>query len=400
MDKSIRNILISAFVPALFLGGGIYGYHAYHVYQQQVLVENQKKQKQKEIKYYKTHFGKKITVYGVDISNLTFNQAYQKINKQAPNCLILENGKLHEAKVKDGQPIISRKQLKQIFKKNHTTKSEYQHQRVVVNQDLQKARNKLLHAKNNKVQFTVDKETYTVTANVYKQIKYYHGKYTFVGTKPVSDFINRINRKYATLDKKYMFHTPDHRTVKVQNQSYGWKINSDKLISAIQHDLINNQGNTVLNIKKYLVGREFIPTGTGFIFSNNGLGDNYVAVSIAKQKVWIIRNGKVKVVIPDVVTGTNNAGNRTPKGVWYIGYKQSPSVLKGQNDDGSPYASPVQFWMPFTETGCGFHDANWRTDWSKTAYLSNGSHGCVNVRPAEIKSVWNNVYQGMPVVIY
>ena len=72
-------------------------------------------------------------------------------------------------------------------------------------------------------------------------------------------------------------------------------------------------------------------------------------------------------------------GDQTPRGVWYIHYKQSPSTLRGTND---------------------FHDASWRTDWSKTAYLRGGSHGCVNVKPSEIRSVWNNISKNEPVIIY
>ena len=112
------------------------------------------------------------------------------------------------------------------------------------------------------------------------------------------------------------------------------------------------------------------------------------------------RKGKVAVHLTDVVTGTENKSNATPKGVWYIMYKESPSVLRGYNDDGSKYASKVQYWMPFTLSGCGLHDASWRSDWSKSADLTGGSHGCVNIRPAEIRSVWNNVLTNDAVIVY
>ena len=116
----------------------------------------------------------------------------------------------------------------------------------------------------------------------------------------------------------------------------------------------------------------------------------------------MVKNGKVVVSIPDVVTGTENSttGDATPKGVWYIFYKQRGVTLRGTNDDGSAYASKVSYWMPFTLTGCGLHDASWRTDWSSTAYLDGGSHGCVNIRPSEIKSVWDAVDVHMPVVVF
>ena len=126
-----------------------------------------------------------------------------------------------------------------------------------------------------------------------------------------------------------------------------------------------------------------------------------MVVSIASQDMWVVVNGKVVVTVSDVVTGTANKGdNATPTGVWYIMYKQRDATLRGQNDNGSNYASKVNYWMPFTMSGCGLHDASWRTDWSSTAYLKGGSHGCVNIRPSKIKSVWNAVKVHMPVIVY
>lgn len=102
----------------------------------------------------------------------------------------------------------------------------------------------------------------------------------------------------------------------------------------------------------------------------------------------------------DIVSGTNNEGNKTPKGVWYIMYQQSPSVLRGQNDDGSSYASKVNYWSPFTETGCGFHDASWRHNWSKTAYLNDGSHGCINMQPSIAGQAYHDLEKDEPVIVY
>lgn len=56
--------------------------------------------------------------------------------------------------------------------------------------------------------------------------------------------------------------------------------------------------------------------------------------------------------------------------------------------------------MPFTLTGCGFHDNSWRKNWSKTAYLNDGSYGCVNLRPSDAPKVWNNVEKNEAVIIY
>lgn len=74
--------------------------------------------------------------------------------------------------------------------------------------------------------------------------------------------------------------------------------------------------------------------------------------------------------------------------------------IAGNNDDGSKYASYVDYWMPFiTSRGIGFHDATWRTSsqfYNINTYLTNGSHGCVNMRSADAKELYNlitsNIY--------
>lgn len=69
-------------------------------------------------------------------------------------------------------------------------------------------------------------------------------------------------------------------------------------------------------------------------------------------------------------------------------------MLKGEG-----YASPVKFWMPFNG-GIGFHDASWRNTFGGTIYKKNGSHGCVNMPYEAAKTLYENVYKGMPVICY
>ncbi len=115
--------------------------------------------------------------------------------------------------------------------------------------------------------------------------------------------------------------------------------------------------------------------------------------------MWAYRDGQ-QVASIDVVTGTQSTHNDTPKGVFYVMYKQTKTTLRGSRADGAAYASPVEYWVPFTLDGCGFHDADWRKNWSNTAYLKEGSLGCVNMKPSEAANVFNNLSQSEPVVIY
>ena len=55
--------------------------------------------------------------------------------------------------------------------------------------------------------------------------------------------------------------------------------------------------------------------------------------------------------------------------------------------------------MPFNGN-IGMHDANWREKFGGTEYLTNGSHGCVNLPPSAAAVIFENVQAGMPVILY
>lgn len=101
-----------------------------------------------------------------------------------------------------------------------------------------------------------------------------------------------------------------------------------------------------------------------------------------------------------VVTGTKIYNEDTPTGVWYIEYKQAPATLKGSETGNLNYSVDVKYWAPFTVSGCGFHDASWRGNWSSNAYIKEGSGGCVNIPPNIMKIVYDNLIQYEPVIIY
>ncbi|MCG4788367.1 L,D-transpeptidase, partial [Roseburia faecis] len=62
--------------------------------------------------------------------------------------------------------------------------------------------------------------------------------------------------------------------------------------------------------------------------SNHGIGNTYAEVSISDQHVWFYKDGKC-VFDASVVTGKHSSGDDTPKGVWYIMYKQRNTTLRG-----------------------------------------------------------------------
>lgn len=352
--------------------------------------------------YASTHFNPNVTIYGVQVGKLTVNKATAKINKQADNVVFLRNKKIIAEK-DDKVQTISQAEVKNIFTKQHTdlpSKQKY----VFKSAKIDEAKKSLQKIQNAVVTYKINGQEFKLKADdLIHEVTYKGGKYKFTDVKKMHAKMEAIDQEVKTLKKSYKFTVPtgnkvNGKTITVKNESYGWGIYVKKAVAAVENAFINGQD--VVGGSKYIYGEGYSTYAHGYGKSNHGIGKNYVVVSIKNQELWVVRKGKVAVHLTDVVTGTENKSNATPKGVWYIMYKESPSVLRGYNDDGSKYASKVQYWMPFTLSGCGLHDASWRSDWSKSAYLTGGSHGCVNIRPAEIRSVWNNVLTNDAVIVY
>lgn len=322
----------------------------------------------------------------------------------AKNNIQIQNDKVVLSRNPQVQTITQNK-VQSYFDKQHTTMPNKRHY-IYRCAELDTAKDKLTQMNQAVVTYKLDGKNYTLKAdNLIDQAKYENGKYKIGDISKLKAKLKQIDHEASTLHKSYKFTVPvghkvNGKTITVTNKTYGWGIYMKKTLPIIKKAFLN--GTKTVDGSKYLYGEGFSTYAHGYGKSNHGIGNNYVVVSIHKQDLWVVRNGKVVVHLPDVVTGTyqGGKGNRTPTGVWYIMYKQSPSVLRGRNDDGSKYASKVKYWMPFTLSGCGLHDASWRTDWSPTAYLQGGSHGCVNIQPAQVHSVWKNVETNEAVIIY
>ena len=213
----------------------------------------------------------------------------------------------------------------------------------------------------------------------------------------IKNKIAEINNSQSTLNKDFTFKTYSGSVISVKGKGYGWAIDVDKEIPRIM-EAFGNGENSVSASNIY--GQGWKGEGYGYdTIANNGIGDTYAEVSIAEQRIWIYKNGKL-VVTTNVVTGNHSTGHDTSPGVWYILYKQTPSVLTGRENGKITYQVDVNYWAPFTNDGQGFHDASWRGNWASNAYLSAGSHGCVNTPPNIMKTVYDNLSAYEPVVIY
>lgn len=355
-------------------------------------------------KFARTHFNPNVKIDGVKVGKLTVKKATDKVNKNAKNVVTLKDNKLVYSYSTTSQTI-DEQETSELFKKQQT-KTPSDKSYSYTTKDLATAKNKLNSLKKATINYKINGKSYKLKASeLLNDVSYQNGKYKFGNTIKLTDKLNQIDKEVSTLHKSYKFTVPTGnkvkgKTITVKNKTWGWGVYVQKTRRLLLDAFA--QGKTTFDGADAIYGLGYSTYAHGYGRSNHEIGNTYAVVSLKKQEAWLVRNGKLKVHLRDVVTGTmeGSKGDQTPRGVWYIHYKQRNATLRGSNDDGSSYASPVSYWMPFTLSGAGFHDASWRTDWSKTAYLKGGSHGCVNVKPSEIRSVWNNISKNEPVIIY
>ncbi|WP_042355704.1 L,D-transpeptidase family protein [Bacillus rubiinfantis] len=218
-----------------------------------------------------------------------------------------------------------------------------------------------------------------------------------VDSNRIKDKITEINKLQSTLYKNFTFKTHSGSTITVKGESYGWAI--DEKDEAKMLATAFAKGKEKVKAEN-IYGIGWTTRGTGYqITTNGGIGNTYAEVSIKEQRIWIYQEGKL-VASSNVVTGRHDTGEDTPPGVWYIMYKESPSILQGSEVGNPNYSVKVQYWAQFTNGGVGFHDASWRSNWTSSAYLHHGSGGCVNTPQSAIKLVYDHLTQYEPVVVY
>ncbi|PEZ08623.1 hypothetical protein CN326_04980 [Bacillus sp. AFS018417] len=248
------------------------------------------------------------------------------------------------------------------------------------------------------IDYKVQNEVYSLTAkDLIKNASMSKDMKVTIDASDIKNKITEINKSQATLNKNFTFTTHSGSVISVKGQGYGWAIDVEKEAKRIQEAF--EKGEKSLSASN-IYGNGWENKGIGYeTTANNGIGDTYAEVSIAEQQIWIYKDGKLAVTT-SVVTGKHSTSEDTSPGVWYILYKRSPYTLKGSAVGKPDYSVKVDYWAPFTNSGQGFHDAGWRTNWANNAYLTGGSGGCVNLPPSVAKTVYDNLSTYEPVVVY
>lgn len=211
----------------------------------------------------------------------------------------------------------------------------------------------------------------------------------------IREYVSGLSAQYNTMYIPRYLETSDGETVEISNNEYGYWIDEDGEFAQLIADLEGG-----------------VPVTREPVYSHAGIGRNgeddlmgsYVEISLSKQHLWFYKDGEL-LTETDVVTGQPVGVNKktgekedwsTYKGAYPLAYKESDAIL---SSDIYGYETPVDYWMPFVY-GQGLHDAKWQPSFGGDRYLTNGSHGCVNLPPSQAALIFENIETGYPILIY
>lgn len=240
---------------------------------------------------------------------------------------------------------------------------------------------------------SVDIQTISTWVNMEKLD---NGEYTITANeKNITSYISEIADKYNTVGVPKKFATTGGDVVELSTGDYGWLLDDDYAIEKMTEIVLAKESVTLnLTDRSEESDKWWMRVAVGYDANGNDYyGTTYAEVSIQDQHMWMYEDGKL-VLETDVVTGNPNLGNDTPVGAYRIRYKEKNATLRGPG-----YATPVSYWMVFADD-IGFHDATWQAAFGKQLYLTNGSHGCVNMPLDQAGKLYDLIYDGMPVFVY
>lgn len=239
-----------------------------------------------------------------------------------------------------------------------------------------------------KITYELGDETFTLTPEELQSLMK-EGTSGNADEEAVNKYVSSMAKKYDNVGIERSFTSLSGRQIYVAGGTYGWSIDEKKEAAQLIKDINAHKS----------VSREPIFSQKGYGKYSRTIGDTYVDVDISNQRVLFYKKGEL-VFSSNCVTGCKATGTTTDTGAYYILNKVRDVVLKGDNADGSKYASPVKYWLGVTWTGQGFHDASWRSSFGGSIWINNGSHGCINMPPANMPALYNSVEVGTPVIMH
>lgn len=199
----------------------------------------------------------------------------------------------------------------------------------------------------------------------------------------VADYIARLAQKYDTYGLERTYLTHDGKTVTVEQSIYGNQLDQEAECEYLTQAFYAH--NTADREPQYQ--KKALYQG------DNDIGPTYIEVNLTQQKLCYVKEGAL-FLETDIVSGSIRRGTVTPSMMCYIQGMYRNTILRGGDSPAFVY-----YWVPIYK-GIGIHDATWRKQFGGEIYLTNGSHGCINVPLDQMEVLYADIEKGMPVILF
>ena len=206
----------------------------------------------------------------------------------------------------------------------------------------------------------------------------------------VTAWVGELADKLDTVGSERTYTRADGEVITISGGTYGWLSDEATLVDTIVSAISSGE---VTDIE--------VPTKqTADVYTAYGEADwgAYVDVDISEQYArYYDADGNI-IWEAGIISGNPNKGNDTPQGIYYVVSKGEDITLVGDT-----YETPVSYWMAFVGGSVGFHDATWQDEsnfGNPEAYLSVGSHGCVNLSYSSAEALYEVLEVGTCVIVH
>ena len=178
---------------------------------------------------------------------------------------------------------------------------------------------------------------------------------------------------------------------------YGWWTDKEKTLAQLLEYI--DKGESVTTEPVY------VRLDTGYTYrgfdsarsAEGDIGNTYIEVDLSAQHMWYYENGEIKFETDQIVSGkASDPKRKTPEGVYSVYTKNTNYTMVAA--DGS-YTARCAYFLRVSFEGIGFDDLS-RSAYGGNIYLTNGSHGCINMKYDEVKKLYEMVERGTPVIMY
>lgn len=200
----------------------------------------------------------------------------------------------------------------------------------------------------------------------------------------VLEYVICLGEKYDTVGKPREFMSTRGDLVTIEKSTYGNDIDEEEECILLIEDF--KMGRSGLK-------REPIYASRAWSQGEDDIGGTYIEVDMTEQMLYYYVDHEIALETP-VVTGNMRRGWDTPAVVCSIYGKARNRVLRG-----ATYATFVYYWMP-VYGNIGLHDATWRRQFGEDIYMTDGSHGCINMPKDMAAELYGMVEMGTPVILF